>query len=155
MHGSGEVGRIHNGQSIVSPPRDRRRSAAMILPIYHLHRLILRARLYMLAGFAAIGTEWLVGIGAVSAIALISLGAFLRCAEDYGSEPGLWMLALLFGSLFFTTSLLVEFGMISDAVRGAPMPWKVTLDIAVALHFQWLAVRAMATVVVHNRRLTS
>jgi hypothetical protein len=127
----------------------------MILAEHTLDRLIARARIFMLIGFAAIACEWMIGVGAVSAISLIGLGAFLRCSEDYRREPGLWMLATLLGSLLLGTGLIVEFGMISDALQGIQAPWKATIDIAVALHFQWLAVRAMATVVRHNCRVTT
>jgi len=125
----------------------------MILSPECLDRTIARARLVLIAGLVAAALEWWLGIGAVCAIALVSLGALLRSVQDYRIEPGLWMLALLFGSLFLVVNLTIEIGLVTDVLRGMQVPWQATLDIAIALHIQWLAVRVMATVVVHNRRV--
>ena len=128
----------------------------MILPANEVDRLISRALLFMFAGFTLIGVEWLFGIGAISAISLIGLGAILASVTDYRYEPGLWMLALLYGGLFLGVALLSEYCIILDVIRGAqPATWQVTVDFAIALRCQWLFVRAMAAVVVYNRRLTS
>lgn len=127
----------------------------MILPVNELDRLISRALLCMLAGCTLVGVEWLFGIGAISAFSLIGLGAMLASVTDYRSEPGLWMLASLFGGLFLGVTLLAEYSITLDIIRGAqPATWQVTFDLAIALRCQWLLVRAMAAVVVYNRRLT-
>jgi uncharacterized membrane protein YkvI len=128
----------------------------MILLPDDLDRLISRALLYMLAGFTLIGVAWIFEIGAVSAINLIGLGAILASVTDYRTERGLWMLAMLYGSLFFVIVSICEFYTLYDFIRGAqPLPWYDALDFAVALHCQWLMVRAMAAVVVYNRQLTN
>src|SRR4051812_16035811 len=100
----------------------------MILPINDLDRLISRALLCMLAGFALIGVEWLFGIGGKSAFNLIGLGAILAAVTDYRSEPGLWMLALLFGGLFLGIVLVSECCIFFDVIRGAqPATWQITI----------------------------
>lgn len=128
--------------------------ARMILSLNDLDRLISRAPLYMFAGFALIASEWLFGIGALSAVYLIGLGAILASVTDYRSERGLWMLAILYGVLFLGVALAFEIFSLHDAIRGAQQAnWKVAVDIAIALRCQWLIVRAMASVFVHNRCL--
>ena len=128
----------------------------MILTTDRLDRLISRARLFMLAGGVAIIVHRFMEVGAVSAGTLIGLGALLRCVEKYKSETGLWMLALLFGCLLFISCCLFVIMDIVDAIRGAQQPsWQVALDVGIAIRFEWLMVRAMWSVVVHNRQLTN
>ena len=110
----------------------------------------------MLSGFALIGAEWLFSIGAISALNLIGLGALLASVADYRREPGLWMLASLFGGLFLGVALLAEYCMFLDVIRGAQAAtWQVTVDAAIALRCQWLLVRVMAAVIAYNRHPTS
>lgn len=127
----------------------------MILTTDRLDRLISRAGLFMLAGFVAFVFQRFTEVGAVSAVTLIGLGALLRCVEKYKSEAGLWMLALFFGCLLFISCCLFVSMGIRDQIRGAQQPsWQVALDISIAIRFEWLVVRAMCSVVVHNRHLT-
>jgi hypothetical protein len=124
------------------------------LSIDALDRLISRSPFYILAGFALIGVEVLAGIGVLSAFSLIALGAMLASVTDYRRERGLWMLALLFGGTFLVFVLLWEYFAIVDAIRGAQVAWQVAVDAAIAIRCQWLLIRAMATVIAYNRRVT-
>jgi hypothetical protein len=127
----------------------------MILSISDLDRLISRGSLCLLAGFALVAVASLFGIGAISAVHLIGLGALLASVAEYRRERGLWMYALLFGGINVGTALLAECCMAADIIRGVPAaPWTIAVDLAIALRCQWLIVRAMASVVVYNRRLT-
>ena len=126
----------------------------MILSPADLDRLISRAPLYMFVGFALIASEWLFGIGIISAFGLLSIASLLASISKYRSERGLWMLALLYGIAFFIVLFVSEASILRDALHGAQRDsWLDIIDMAIALRCQWLIVRAMASVFVHNRRL--
>jgi len=116
---------------------------------------IRRGPLLLFVGFGIAGLAGLTGFGAPTALHFIGFGALLGCVDFYKSERGIWMLALLFGTVLLTVALICEFGMLRDAFRGAPRPdWTVVLDLAIALQLQWLIVPSLLSVVVHNRRFT-
>jgi hypothetical protein len=125
-----------------------------MLSVDRLDKLIRRARLLMLAGFAVVVLARATGFGAAIAIHLIGFGAGLRCMESCRNERGIWMLALMFGGVFFTLAVLFDIHLLIDAIRGAAQPqWAVVLDCAIVLQLQWFMVRAFISASVHNRRL--
>lgn len=127
-----------------------------MLSMERLDHLIHRAPLIMFGGFAVFALARLTDFGYAIAIHLVALGAGLLCIHSYKVERGLWMLALLFGVAFLAVAIICEFGMLRDALRGAPNPdWTIVLDFAMTLQLQWLIVRSLLSVVVYNRRLVS
>lgn len=127
-----------------------------MMSIERLDKLIRRAPPLIFVGLAIGGLARFTDFGMVIAFHLVALGAGLCCVHSYKSERGIWMLALLFGIAFLAIALVCEYGMLRDAFRGAPQPdWTAALEFAVVLQLQWLIVRALLSVVVYNRRLTS
>ena len=128
---------------------------SMALSEHELDRRVSRALVYILAGFGILAFQRFSGFGVFSAISLIGLGAILASVASYRSDPGLWMLAILFGTAFLGITLIVEWQTALDRFRGAPpLTWRDAVDFAIGLRCQWLIVRAMAAVVPYNRGLT-
>jgi undecaprenyl pyrophosphate phosphatase UppP len=95
---------------------------------------------------------WRAGI--ISAVASVYTGAVFGCYMSRRTERGLWMLALLVAigtAAFYALVLAMQ---IRDWLRStAPQPWWVAVDLAVALGFVKVAIRASWTVVVQNRKI--
>ena len=127
----------------------------MILSVDKLDRLIARIPSYLCAGIILVGVQWQFGVGILSAFYLLGFGVFLACLVDYRTEPGLWMLGLLYGLLFLTFAVVWEYHMVVDFLRGVREPWHLYIDAAVAIRIQWLIVQVAASVVVYHRRVTS
>jgi hypothetical protein len=127
----------------------------MILSVDKLDRLIARIPSYLCAGIILVGVQWQFGVGILSAIHLFTFGVLLACLSDYRTEPGLWMLALLYGLLYLTFAVVWEYHTVVDCLRGAPVTWDVWIDAGVAIRIQWLIVQVAASVVVYNRRVAS
>jgi hypothetical protein len=127
----------------------------MLFSPYQLDRTLSRAPYYMLAGIACLFLGRMADVGLVSSFALMSLGPSFGCVRNYRVEPGIWMLAALWGGLYFLVVLIAVIGNVSDIFRGAAAPWWIACDCMISLRIQLMLVRVMSSVVAHNRNMTS
>ncbi len=125
----------------------------MILSTDSLDKLIRDVRWFLLAGLAAVFTQWFVGKGVVCAAALFFLAVSLVSVRSYRTESGLWMLAGLIVCLVLSTMPFLVWGAISDLKRGVSI--FSSMQMTAVIYLQWLTIRSMASVIFHNRRLTN
>lgn len=120
-----------------------------------LDLLIARAPYFIFAGFAVgLLLARFLGIGSITAIVLIGFGASLACMRDYRTEKGLWMLALLFGTISILAYICFESAAIAGLHQAQNFHWTDVLDICLATFIAGLQSRVLWKAFQYNREFS-
>ena len=127
----------------------------LLLPVQVDRREPIYAAL-MAVGLLGIVGLWLLGIGSgiLSCFAALYLGATSGSVRSYRTEPGIWMLAMLFVCITAPIWTIFMLADIVPALRGTrAMPWPLVVDASVCTMLFGEANRVLFSVAWHNWRI--
>lgn len=116
---------------------------------------IRRARVYLLIGLCLIAWGVITDtVGIATGFVSGFLGATLACLAGYRSEPGLWMLAVVFLAISSPLYILFEYDTLSRTLAGQSSPLFVAADTLAATILLWFHIRSSLTLIRFNRQVS-
>jgi hypothetical protein len=140
----------------------------LLLDENRLDRIVANWRRNMVVGIALMSLPFILpngwGIGGLTGFMILSLGIYAAALDQWRTEPGLWMLALILtvvqgGSWGYFECLSLQSIFDGQGAMQAPRKWawehlRFSIDSAVAIALFGEVARFVASVAVANWRLT-